>query len=1051
MLAKLVRFSLSNRGWVLGAFAVLSVLGGMSISTLPIDAVPDITNVQVVINSKTGALDPEKIESLVTRSIEVEVAGLAGLEEVRSISKYGLSQVVLVFSDGTDIYWARQQVGERLQNVRNKLPQGVSLELAPITTGLGEVYMYSVEAVPGSVFAKRPEKERLTELRTIQEYVIIPQLKRIAGIAEIDTNGGYQKQIHVNFDPTRLEKFGLTAETLVTRLETIGENFGGGYIEREGRQIIVRTVSGLTDLEKIKQMSLGLDVRGRPLRLSEVAQVSVDHPLRVGAATRHGQETVLGTVLMRTGANSRQVAEDSARAISTLELPVGVQVTPLYTRSFLVNSTVRTVEKSLLEGAILVICVLVLLLGNFRASLIVASAIPFSMVFAAKGMSLFGISANLMSLGAIDFGLLVDGSVVLIENVLSRLAAHRAREGSEPLKRQIIEEASVEVINPVVFGLLLIMVVYLPILTLESIEGKMFRPMALTVLLALAGSLFVAVFLMPVLADLFLSFSNKRGARHASEHETWAFRLVKRAYQPVLEASFRHRFILTIGSLVLVGVSGLMLFGMGANFIPNLDEGDLVITLARDPRQGVLASVDAQQKVEKMLVAYPEAEKVFSRLGTPQSATDPMGINLADTFVILNKDRSKWRFSSKEALFEDMKAKIETLGIDQEVSASQPIEMRFNEMLEGSRADVTLRIFGPNLDTLFESIESAKKILSSIHGIESVEADPLTALKKSEMLDIVPNYTNLSRYGLNLSEVNRYLELAMAGKEVGSFQENSFRFPIVVHLDEQLRERQDVIESLPVGLAQGGTVPLSKLATFSLQNRVTTIARSWGERYAALSINLADRDVSSFVKEAQEKVGSGLKLAEGYRLYWGGQFKNLARAQLKLSIIVPLTLVAVFLVLLKSLGSLSQTALVFATIPFAAVGGVFSLFFRGIPLSISAAVGFIALIGIALLNAIVLINVFQQRLSSENENQEEAIREGALSRLRPVLMTALVASLGFLPMALNTGLGSEVQRPLATVVIGGLVTSTLLTLILLPGLYAWLVTREHARVLTVRG
>ncbi len=1045
MLAKLIHFSLSNRWWVIGAFGILTVLGCISIANLPIDAVPDITNVQVVINTKTNALDPEKIELLVTRPVEIEVAGVPGLEETRSISKYGLSQVILVFSESTDIYWARQQVSERLQNVRDALPQGISPELAPITTGLGEVLMYSVESVPNSAFSKKEEKERLTELRTVQDYVVVPQLKRINGIADVDSNGGYQKQVHINFNPKRLESLGLTAEMLVTRLETIGENFGGGYIQRDGRQIIVRTVPGLDNLEHLKQVCLGLNVRGRPIRLSEVADVRIDHPLRVGAATRNGEETVLGTVLMRTGANSRQVAQDAENAISKLELPDGIRVTPLYSRSFLVNATIKTVEKSLLEGAILVISVLLLLLGNFRASLIVASAIPISMLFAAKGMSFYGVSANLMSLGAIDFGLLVDGSVVLIENVLTRLASYREREGESIPKRKIIEEAAVEVINPLVFGIFLIMVVYFPILTLESIEGKMFRPMATTVLLALGGSLLVAVFLMPVLADLFLSFP-KKSKESATEHDTWAFRFAKLFYRPILEVSFSYRKFLACGASVLVVASAVLLSSMGANFIPNLDEGDLVVTLFRDPRQGISASIEAQKEVERLLSKYPEVEKVFSRMGTAQSATDPMGINLADTFVILQKDRSKWKFESKEALFDDMKKQIESLKIEQEISATQPIEMRFNEMLEGSRADVTLRVLGPKLDVLFETVESAEKILKSIQGVESVEADPLTALRKSEMLNITPNYTSLARYGLNISEVNRFFELAMAGKEIGSFQENSFRFPIVVHLDESLREKQDIIESLPVGLPQGGTVPLAKLANFSMQEKVTTIARSWGDRYAALSINLVDRDVASFVKEAQNKVASGIKLPDGYRLYWGGQFKNLARARIRLGIIVPLTLLVVFLVLLKTLGTLPRTCLVFATVPFATVGGVFALFLRGIPLSISAAVGFIALIGIALLNTIVLISIFQQRLSEKKgASARDAIRDGALSRLRPILMTALVASLGFLPMALNTGLGAEVQRPLATVVIGGLITSTALTLVLLPGLYEWLVEKFEGK------
>lgn len=1040
MLERLVKFSLSNRWVVLGTFTFLAILGGWSIAKLPIDAVPDITNVQVVVNTKTNALDPEKIELLVTRPIEIELTGLVGLEEMRSISRYGLSQVTLVFADGTDIYWARQQASERLQNVRSKVPQGITPELAPVTTGLGEVVMYSVEAEPESELSKKSEMERLTELRTAQDFLIAPQLKRVAGIADVDSNGGYEKQIHVNFFPERLERFGLTADVLVARLETIGENFGGGYIQRDGRQIIVRSVPGIPSLAALKEYPLGLNVRGRPIRVSDVAEVGVDHPLRLGAATRNGEETVLGTLLMRVGANSREVAIEAQKVIEKLDLPKGIKVVPLYSRSFLVDATIHTVVKSLTEGAILVIAVLLLLLGNWRASIIVASAIPLSMLLAARGMSLFGVSANLMSLGAIDFGLLVDGSVVLIENILSRLQESKIVSKKE--KREVIEKACVEVVNPIVFGLTLIMVVYVPILTLESVEGKMFRPMATTVLLALGASLAIAVFLMPVLAELFLSLPGQKNIEtHAGEHETILFRWAKKAYLPILDASFVHRKWLVGAAGILIVSALVILSRMGSNFVPNLDEGDLVITLARDTKQGIDSSVDIQKKVEALLATYPEVDRVFSRIGTAESATDPMGVNLADTFIMLKKDRSQWKHADKDSLFKDMEGRLKTLGVEQEASQTQPIEMRFNEMLEGSRADITLRVLGPDLNKLYEAIEASEKVLKNISGIESVESDPLTALKKSEMLDVSPNYGKLARLGINVSEVNRFLELSMGGKEVGSFIENSFRFPIVVHLDEKLRERQSVIESLPLPLPQGGTVKLSEVADFSIQDKVTTIARSWGERYAALSINLRDRDVSSFVKEAQMKVEQDIQLPEGYRFFWGGQFKNLVRAKIRLWIVVPSTLAAVFLVLLWSLGSLSQTVLVFSTIPFAAVGGVLSLFLRGIPLSVSAMVGFIALIGIALLNTIVLINVFQQRLRSGKFNLHDCVRGGALSRLRPVLMTALVASLGFIPMALNTGIGAEVQRPLATVVIGGLITSTLLTLVLLPGLYEWVMLR----------
>lgn len=1034
MLAKLIRFSLNNRPWVLGAFGVLVVLGAKSLSELPIDAVPDITNIQVVVNTKTGALDPEKIELLATRPIEIEMGGLPRVDEMRSISKYGLSQITLAFKDGTDVYWARQQVSERLQNVRGKLPTGLSPELAPITTGLGEVFMYSVEAKPGSALAATPANARLTELRTVQDFTIAPQLKRVHGVAEVDSNGGFQKQIHVNFYPKKLEEVGLTPEALVQRLETLGENYGGGYIERDGRQVVVRSVPGIPDLKALEAFPLGLDARGGSIRLSRVASVRIEHPLRVGAATRNGEETVLGTVLMRVGANSRQVANDVDAAIRAIKLPDDVTIVPLYSRSFLVNATIRTVAKSLLEGALLVVLVLVLMLGNLRASLMVAAAIPVSMLMAAKGMEIFGVSANLMSLGAIDFGLLVDGSVVLVENIVSRI--QRTGEAT----RQVIEEASTEVIAPVVSGLLLIMAVYVPVLTLEAIEGKMFRPMATTVLLALGASLLVAVFVMPVLADVFLTGKTRSKAGHEA-HETWFFRGASRLYQPLLRYCLAKPTVPVLVALFAGAVAAVLLARSGANFIPKLDEGDLVITLARDPKQSLQASVADQKKVEVAARTFPEVTEVFSRLGTPESATDPMGVYLADTFLVLEKDRGKWRYPTKDALFNALKAKLESVVPEQEASATQPIEMRFNEMLEGSRADVTLRVLGPDLSQLVTLIERSKKVLSTVPGIESIESDPLTALKKSEMLDVRPDYDSIARYGLTVASVNRLLELAMSGKEVGSYFENALRFPIVVHLDESLRERSDVIAALPVSLPQGGTLPLAKVASLDTQERVTTIARSWGERYAAASINLGERDVSSFVREAQAVAERDVPLPEGYRFYWGGQFRNLNRARIRLAIIVPLTLLAVFLVLLRGLGNVRSALLVFATVPFAGVGGILALSLRGIPLSISAAVGFIALIGIALLNALVLINVFQRRESS-TESLAAHLEACARSRLRPVLMTAMVASLGFVPMALNTGIGAEVQRPLATVVIGGLVTSTLLTLLLLPPLYRWVEERR---------
>lgn len=1040
MFNSLVEIALKRRGWVLSITGLLLISGLHAITQIPIDAVPDITNVQVSINTKTGALDPEKIESRVTRPVETEMGGIPHLEEIRSISKYGLSQVTLVFEDGTDIYWARQQVGERLNNIRKDLPQNTSSELAPITTGLGEVFMYSVEAMPDSPLAKMEEKSRLTALRVIQDYQIRPILKRIAGVAEVDSNGGYQKEIHINFFPDRLEKKGVTLDRLAQHLDTLGENFGGGYIQKNNEQVIVRTIPGFQKLEDLGLIPLGLDVSGHPILLKDVADVREEHSLRVGAATQNGKEIVLGTVLMQSGANSREVAIHSEETLAQLKLPEGIRAVPLYSRSFLVNSTLHTVIKNLAEGAALVVLVLFLLLGNLRAAVIVALAIPLSMIVVARGMLSFGVSASLMSLGAIDFGLLVDGSVVLIENILRKRDSYLSTTGmavTPEKRRQWILESSQEVIRPIIFGLFMIMLVYVPVLTLGGIEGKMFKPMALTVLMALGASLATAVFVMPVLADLFLPFDT----RHATSSRF--FEACKARYLKLLNYSFSHKNLFFGSALFLALIALILCTQIGTDFVPRLDEGDLVLTLSRNPRQSIDSSVQSQLEAENQIKSHPEVETVFSRLGTSESATDPMGVYLADTFVILKKDHSLWKAKDKGALAEQLTTELGKLNSDQDISYTQPIEMRFNEILEGSRADVTLRILGPDLNKLLESIGKAKGILESVPGIGSIEFDPLTALKQSPILDVKVNYEALARYGISLSDFNRTVELAMSGQTVGSFFQDALRFPIRLHLDESLRNHFEAIKRIPVSLREGGTLPLSDLAQLKTEDHVTTIARIWGERYAAISMNLKDRDLASFIHEAQEKVSTQLKLSEGYQFYWGGQFKNLHHARAQLYLLIPLLLVAIFLILAKSFRSVKQALLVLSSIPFATLGGVIALYLRNIPLSVSAAIGFIALTGIALLNSIVLITVFHQGEETRDQSLQQTVIRGAVSRLRPVLMTAWVASLGFLPMALNQGIGSEVQRPLATVVIGGLVTSTALTLLLLPLLYLTLIRKPE--------
>lgn len=1046
MLNWTIEKSLANRLLVLSIFLLLAIFGLFQLQGLPIDAVPDITNVQVMINTKTGALDPERIEKTVTYIIETEMAGLPGVEDIRSLSKYGLSQVVVVFKEGVDRYFVRSQVSQRLQSLQDRLPSDMTPELAPISTGLGEIVMYTVDAVAGSELSKKTEQEKLTYLRTIQDYVIRPELKKVDGVADIDSSGGYRKEIHVNADSTKMVRYGVTFDELQKKLQTLGDSYGGGYIQSQGKQTIVRASGQLPDLKTLEEIPVKLNFRGQPIRLKDVAGVREDHTQRLGAALSQGHQAVLGTALMYIGANSREVSNQVENAIKNLQLPEGVEINIVYTRSFLVDQTIRTVAKSLAEGAGLVIFILLLLLGNIRAAVVVAFAIPISMLIAVIGMRFFGISANLMSLGAIDFGLLVDGSVVVIENLLRKYEERRGEELTWQSRLHLASESAAEVVKPVALGLFIIMVVYVPILSLEGIEGKMFHPMAQTVLMALAASLLVAILLMPILGYLLV---RPPGGKVGTGHSR-VFDLLLRLYEPCLTWSMGHRRWITGATVAFAIISFALFTRLGSDFIPQLDEGDLVLGLVRNTDVALDTSVDQQKKAEEIIGRFEEVERVFSRIGTPESATDPMGVNFADTFVILKKDLSRWpkvnspegnRIRTKSELADAMTQAIRNELPDHEVSPTQPIAMRFNEILEGSRADVSLRIYGKDLDKLMMYIDQAKEVIEKIEGVAEAEMDALTALKKSPVMSVNLDYKAMAKYGVSLQEANTTLMMAMAGSQIGNFYEADRRFPVVLHLAEELREKPEEIRRIPVGLETGGSIPLSSISQIEQQSQVTTISRSFGKRYAALAVFLKGRDVGGFADEAQNKIANALKLGEGYSVSWGGQFKNLERARTRLLLIIPITLSVIFFLLYRTFQSLRLTALVFISIPLAVTGGILALLLRGIPFSISASIGFIALLGIAILNSMVLVD-FIGHLRERGLDTMRAAHDGALTRLRPVLMTALVAGLGFLPMALNTGLGAEVQRPLATVVIGGLITSTLLTLILLPTLYVWLESRE---------
>ncbi len=1023
MLNKLIRSSIENRGWVIGFFAAVMVLGGYQLSRLPVDAVPDITNVQVVVSTKTAAFEPERVEQQITYPIEAELAGVARIEEIRSLTKYGLSQVTAIFREGTDIYWARQQVVEKLSTMAGKFPAGIAPEIAPMTTGLGEVYMYELRAKPNTALSAQPEKERLLELRTIQDFTVRPALRRVAGVADVDTNGGYKREIHVNLIPAKLEKSGLTIDQLFSRLDSLGERFGGGFVDIEGKQWIVRTETGLNSLAEIAQASLGLDVRGRVIRVADVAEVRSDHALRLGSATSSGEQTVLGTVLMRSGSNSREVARSAQAALKEIALPEGVEARELYTRSFLVERTIVTIAKNLSEGALLVILVLLLFLGELRPSLLVSLAIPASLLIAVIGMNGFGITANLMSLGAIDFGLVVDGAVVMVENAVRRLGSATAD------RAEVISEACTEVATPVAFGVAIIILVYLPILALEGTEGKLFRPMAITVILVLSASLVLALTLVPALASYFLKGHREN---HSDKKSYRVSHILEKLYGRLFKYAIGHRWAVIAPTALLFLVAIFLSLRMGTDFVPALDEGDLIVNVMREPGISLDSATALQKTMEKEISKVSGVANVFSRLGTPESATDPMGPHLADTFVILQKEaRAAGRTNA--SIYSEIESLAQTTEPSASISTSQPIQMRFNELLEGSRADVSLKILGPHLDELVTLHSASQKALEGMQGLASLSEDPLTSLKKSPVLSLDFDSEALSRMGISLRSANDMFETVMAGRVVGSFAEKGIRFPVLLHLDESLRSDFGTLAALPLNHPAGGSVPLSEIATLRKTEQVTTIARSWGKRYAALALQVRGRDLGGFVAEAKTRVAKAIGDAP-VELQWGGQFKNLERARARLMLLIPVTLVAVFLLLVRLFGDAAVATVVFSSVPLAAVGGIISLSIRGLSFSVAAAVGFIALIGVAVLNGAVLVTFFQQ-LKAMGRTPRETVSEGTALRFRPVLMTAIVAILGFVPMALSSGIGAEVQRPLATVVIGGLFTSTVLTLFVIPIAY----------------
>lgn len=1046
MINAILDFSIRQRWLVIIAVLGMAALGAWNFTRLPIDAVPDITNVQVQINANAPGYSPLEVEQRITFPIETAMGGLPHLQYTRSLSRYGLSQVTVVFADGTDIYFARQLVNERIQQVKDQLPTGIETAMGPVSTGLGEIYMFAVEAKPG---ARNGNGEAISpiELRTVQDWIIKPQLRTVPGVVEVNTIGGFEKQFHVLPDPARLMAYKLSFRDIMTALAANNANVGAGYIERNGEQYLVRTPGQVGNADDIKGIVIG-SRHGVPVRISDVAEVREGRELRTGGATLNGEETVLGTAMLLIGENSRTVSQRVAAKLEEIarSLPEGIVARTLYDRTHLVEATIATVEKNLIEGALLVILILFLILGNFKAAVATACVIPLSMLFTITGMVENKVSANLMSLGAIDFGIIIDGAVIIVENCLRLLAEEQHKRGrilTRAERFETILAGSREVIKPSLFGTLIITVVYLPVLTLTGVEGKMFTPMALTVLMALLGASILSITFVPAAVALLVT-------GRVSEKENWFMRGSRRIYVPLLAASIRNRGLVAGLATLLVIATGLAASRMGGEFIPSLDEGDVAVQALRVPGTSLTQSLEMQAALEKRLLQIPEVKEVFARTGTAEVATDPMPPSISDGYVML-KPRDQWpdpRKSKAVLVTEIEKASGEIAGSNYELS--QPIQLRFNELISGVRSDVGVKIFGDDLDTLIQVAAQVQTVLQAIPGAADAKTEQVAGLP---VLTVKLNRPAHSRLGLSVADVQGLIEIAVGGKSAGLVFEGDRRFDLVVRLPEHLRSDIDAIKNLPIPLppseAQATAVravwgnsplsqvrytPLSSVAEIQIAPGPNQISRENGKRRIVVSANVRNRDLGSFVADAQRQIAEKVKLPAGYWIGWGGQFEQLVSATKRLTIVVPIALLLIFLLLFMSLGSFADATLVFSGVPLALTGGVAALLLRGIPLSISAGIGFIALSGVAILNGLVII-AFIQKLRAEGRRIYEAVEEGALTRLRPVLMTALVASLGFVPMAIATGAGAEVQRPLATVVIGGIISSTILTLLVLPALY----------------
>lgn len=1037
IIERIINFSITHRFVVLFVAIGFMALGIYNFGKLSIDAVPDITNVQVQINTEAAGYSPMEMEQRVTFPIETALAGIPKLDYTRSLSRYGLSQVTVVFEEGTDIYFARQLINERLQQVKSEIPDGLEPEMGPIATGLGEIFMYVVEANPD---AKKKDGTAYTpmDLLTIQEWVILPQLRNLKGIIEVNSIGGYEKQFHVMPYPNRLLAYGLTLNDVMSALENNNDNIGAGYIERNGEQYLIRVPGQVKNLEDIRNIIVTKKDE-ITIRIGDIADVELGYPLRTGAATQNGEEVVLGTAMMLMGENSREVSQRVASKLEEVNrtLPKGVIAKAVYDRTELVDRTIATVEKNLLEGAILVIAILFLLLGNIRAALITAAVIPISMLMTITAMVENKVSGNLMSLGALDFGLIVDGAVIIIENCIRRFGMAQKDLGRLLTKEErfkLASNATAEVIKPSIFGVIIITVVYLPIFSLTGIEGKMFHPMAFTVVIALLSALVLSITFVPAAVAIFVTGK-------VEEKESKIILKAKKWYKPMLLWSLDRPKHIIGGASILVILSILMTSRLGTEFIPNLDEGDIALHAMRIPGTSLTQAVTMQATLEKSLKEkFPEIDEIFGKIGTPEVATDPMPPSVADTFIML-KSRNEWPDSdkTKAKLVKEMEEVAKQVpGNNYEFT--QPIQMRFNELISGVRSDLAVKIFGDDIGVMLEVAEKVEQELKEIKGGSDVKIEQITGLP---VLSILPDRASLDRYGLNMSDVQEVVQIAMGGKEVGKLFEGDRRFDIVVRLPENLRNNIEILEYLPIPLSQAkqkginnrpNYVPLKEVAKLEVAYGPNQISRENGKRRVVVTSNVRDRDLGSFVEEVQQKVRQNVEIPPSYWINYGGTFEQLISAKKRLMIVVPVALLLIIGLLFMAFGSGRAALLIFSGVPLALTGGVAALWLRDIPLSISAGVGFIALSGVAVLNGVVMVS-FIKSLLEQGMKLDEAIIKGALTRLRPILMTALVASLGFVPMALNTGTGAEVQRPLATVVIGGIISSTILTLVVLPTLY----------------